>query len=587
MAQQAEKPVLAAKVLVNRLRLLPRLDKDAEMPQAMIELRDMLSRLGAGRAKTDVLLNLGELLNKGGKTELPDTAQAGRLAAHAFREALAEAGERGDSRALALADGGLANLYEQQARLDDAHALNRQALFYVHQGYHPEIEYLRHWQQARLLRAEGKTVQAIAAFRAAIDTLDEVRSRLNEGYRLRTLDFDTQIRPVYYGLADLYLLQAAAAGEARQNLLKDAVDAVEQMKTAELQNYFRNECLVRVDPQEGEARFSDTALVYPLPLADRLEVLVGIDGVWRQLEPRAVDADTVNHTAATFRRTVQDRSGGAFLQPAAQLYDWLIRPALAELRAREIGTLLFLPDGALRQIPPAALYDGKAFLIEEFAVVTAPSLGFLDPTPLDWHNSGMLVAGLSDAVQNYPPLPGVVKEVETIQKLTRSDVIFNREYTTASLENKLRAAADGYSVLHLATHGEFDADPNYTYVLTYEEKMRMDQLDEIVGLGNYRKQPLELLVLSACKTAVGDDRAALGLAGVAIQAGARSAVASLWFVDDEATKLTMQGFYRELFTAEGTTKARALQKVQKSLLEQSRYRHPAYWAPFLLIGNWL
>ncbi|NJO14559.1 MAG: CHAT domain-containing protein [Thioploca sp.] len=117
--------------------------------------------------------------------------------------------------------------------------------------------------------------------------------------------------------------------------------------------------------------------------------------------------------------------------------------------------------------------------------------------------------------------------------------------------------------------------------------MKINELQEAIGLGRFRSDtPLDLLTLSACKTAVGDDRAALGLAGVAIQAGARSAIATLWFVDDEATSIAMSEFYQQLLKP-GISKAKALQETQKKLLKIKRYWHPSYWAPFLLIGNWL
>jgi CHAT domain-containing protein len=113
----------------------------------------------------------------------------------------------------------------------------------------------------------------------------------------------------------------------------------------------------------------------------------------------------------------------------------------------------------------------------------------------------------------------------------------------------------------------------------------MNQLEQLIRLSKLRNEPVELLTLSACKTAVGDDQAALGLAGVAIKAGARTALATLWSIDDEATTLVIGEFYRQL-QREHVSKAKALQNAQKFLLKNSRYQHPAFWASFLLIGNW-
>jgi CHAT domain-containing protein len=98
--------------------------------------------------------------------------------------------------------------------------------------------------------------------------------------------------------------------------------------------------------------------------------------------------------------------------------------------------------------------------------------------------------------------------------------------------------------------------------------------------------PIELLVLSACQTATGDRRAALGLAGLAVRSGARSTLATLWSVNDRSTALFMVEFYRELGQP-GVTKAQAVRNAQLALLKQPQYEHPYYWAPFILLGNWL
>lgn len=114
----------------------------------------------------------------------------------------------------------------------------------------------------------------------------------------------------------------------------------------------------------------------------------------------------------------------------------------------------------------------------------------------------------------------------------------------------------------------------------------MTQLERLVGLFRFRREPLELLTLSACQTGSGDDRAALGLAGIAVKAGARSALATLWSINDDASSELVSEFYRQLHDA-SVSKARALQHAQLKLLSDRVYEHPAYWAAFLLLNNWL
>ena len=138
----------------------------------------------------------------------------------------------------------------------------------------------------------------------------------------------------------------------------------------------------------------------------------------------------------------------------------------------------------------------------------------------------------------------------------------------------------------MATHGVFGGNDEHSFLLTHDDKLNMSELSELLQVGLFREQPLELLTLSACQTAVGNERAAFGLAGVAVQSGARSATASLWFVDDAATATLMTEFYKQ-FSRKKLTKARALQNAQISLLRRERYQHPIFWGPFLMIGNWL
>ena len=143
-----------------------------------------------------------------------------------------------------------------------------------------------------------------------------------------------------------------------------------------------------------------------------------------------------------------------------------------------------------------------------------------------------------------------------------------------------------YSVVHIASHGQFDSDPHKSFVLTYDGRLNMDRLEQLIKFSRFRENPLELLTLSACRTAAGDERAALGLAGVAVKAGARSALATLWYINDQASTELIAEFYRQLGSA-SNSKAKALQMAQQKLLSDARYRHPGYWSAFLMIGNWL
>jgi CHAT domain-containing protein len=166
-----------------------------------------------------------------------------------------------------------------------------------------------------------------------------------------------------------------------------------------------------------------------------------------------------------------------------------------------------------------------------------------------------------------------------------SKVLMNNDFNDAGFKNEF--SNTNYSIVHIASHGHFDADYRKTFVLTFDKKVGLDEIEQLLRPSQIKDKPVELLSLSACETAAGDDRAALGLAGVAIKAGARSAFASLWCVDDEAAPVLVADFYAGLQHSPKINKAQALQHAQCKLIADPRYRHPCCWAPYLLIGNWL
>jgi len=165
-----------------------------------------------------------------------------------------------------------------------------------------------------------------------------------------------------------------------------------------------------------------------------------------------------------------------------------------------------------------------------------------------------------------------------------STSLVDQQFRVANLERALKDEA--YTIVHIASHGQFGDNVQNTFVLAFDEKVTMNRLDELVGVFKFRDEPLELLTLSACDTAAGDDRAALGLAGVAIKAGARSALATLWNINDQASVVLVADFYRALQDP-SVSRAVALQRAQTKLLADPRYEHPGFWSPFLLLNTWL
>jgi len=303
--------------------------------------------------------------------------------------------------------------------------------------------------------------------------------------------------------------------------------------------------------------------------------------------------------------------GGLDLRPAQQLYDWIIRPIAARLEADGIEQLVFCMGEGLRAVPLAALHDGEEFLIERYAIAQIPGFSLLDAQAIGSHrNSRVLAMGASE-FGDLAPLPGVPLELTAIaQRFQRagggSRQVLNEGFTAANLQ---RQRQRGEKIVHLATHADFRAGPvTRSFVRFWDEALSLDQLRSL----DWATPPVQLLVLSACKTAVGDRNAELGFAGLAVAAGVPTAIASLWTVSDLGTLALMDAFYDRLLTAPSATVA--LRQAQLDLLNgqvriengQLRRRdgsylplpsslgadgasidltHPFHWAAFTVIGN--
>jgi CHAT domain-containing protein len=232
----------------------------------------------------------------------------------------------------------------------------------------------------------------------------------------------------------------------------------------------------------------------------------------------------------------------------------------------------------------AALHDGEQFLAERVALATAPGLSLVDARPLDLARVKPLLGGVSQATEEFAALGSVPRELAAIQALFGGELLLDAGFQAERFEGAI--AESRPTLVHLASHAVFTGDPSTSFVLTHDRRMKMDELASVLGRTRYRTDPVELLVLSACDTALGDDRSALGLAGVAVRSGARSAVGSLWAIADVATYPLIVDFYTRL-REPGVSRAEALRHAQRTLLASEEFRHPFYWSAFVLISNWL
>ncbi|MGF1526867.1 MAG: CHAT domain-containing protein, partial [Candidatus Competibacterales bacterium] len=466
-----------------------------------------------------------------------------------------EALEAGADATAAQGWGFLAQHYRQQGPTANA---NANALTFTQRALQAALRAedataIYHFQRqlAELYRAQGRFQEAIDAYQRALTRLEPLRPALLSATAPELLPVRQQIAQSYRTLADLLLQRAAVGGDAPQQR-RDRLQAravIEQLKSTELTDYFQDDCALALQARTRQIEAVDptAAILYPIVFTDRVEVLISLADEPLIQVTLPVPADELTATVDGLRRRLEELTSRRFFPLAQALYQQLIAPLEAHLPAH-IETLVFVPDGPLLTIPLAALHDGEQFLVERYAIATTPGLTLTDlATRLQGERARVLLGGLTEAVQGFPALPAVADEIALIEALYPTTTLLQDEGFRAEAFQRQLAQAP-YPIVHIASHGQFAPRVEESFVLTYDDRLTLDRLDQLLGLTQFREQGVDLLVLSACQTAVGDQRAALGLAGIAVQAGARSALVSLWFISDEATALLAGEFYRALQT---------------------------------------
>jgi filamentous hemagglutinin family protein len=409
------------------------------------------------------------------------------------------------------------------------------------------------------------------------------------------------------------------SNELNEGNIEGAVASIEESISGEYKGYYGEELQLDAQPQTVETiqaalrniaqqTGKRSAITYIILQPESLElVIITPDGkpVHRSVK---VNKNKLIADIKLFRNNVTDISSSGYQQSGKNLYNYLIAPIQAALTTEKIDTLLFSVDNNLRSLPFAALYDGKNYLVENYNIGLIPSVTLMDTRYQSLKNSQILLMGASKFINpNQNSLPGVMVELPTVAKEFGENRYFiNQEFTIDNLQKQRQKRPT--QIVHLATHGEFNpGDASKSYIQFWgNEKL---QLDQIRTLG-FRNPPVELLVLSACRTALGNEQVELGFAGLAVQAGVKSAVASLWYVSDEGTLGLMNEFYQKLKTA--PIKSEALRQSQIAMIEgkvtikngeirgtrggislppeltrikNRNLSHPYYWAAFTMIGS--
>ena len=489
---------------------------------------------------------------------------------------------RAESHALGI----LGSLYEPTQQWSEALAFTERALLLAQAMQAPEIAYQWQWQLGRIYQAQKEMEKAIAAYEAALETLESVRGDLLVVNSDIQFSFRDNVEPVYRQLVDLLLQKPIP-----ENLAKTR-KVIQLLQLAELENFLQCS-LQEAQPKQIDALVnrsdSTEAILYPIILDERIEMILKLPQVEElRYYSSSVPRSQVEQVLERLQENLAKPQGRRKVQiDSQQVYRWLIKPLLADLESNKIDTLVFLLDAPLRNIPMAALYDGEDYLIQNYAVAVSSGLQLLEPRAIERGQLQAILAGITESRQGYRPLTNVDRQFEQIQSEIPSEVLLDRDFNVTNFQNQLESLP--FPVVHIATHGQFSSQPEETFIIAWDERLDVNDLSNLLkSRAQTRPEPIELLVLAACQTAKGDKRATLGLAGVAINAGARSTLATLWkVIADESPGDLLSQFYKELRENRHITKAEALRRAQLEFLKDESRSRPYFWAPYVLLGNWL
>lgn len=610
-------PLVTAGCALNLARLAPEEARLALLAAIPAELA----------AITDLATQARYRINLGNQAHALGPAGT-RLAYEQYSAAQAVLQAQGSSRLQVEALDGLAQLYEDQGRFKESLQINQQALQMANgleASSVPDLLITLYWRQGRLQVNQGDDVAALVSYQRAVDVIESIRLDIPIEYDDGRSSYKALLEPVYIGLADLLLKSAAGQPPAQQQpLLQRVSNTTELLKQTEMQDFLGDRCAIEeIKGAETSDRIAqDTAVFYPLVFDDRTELLLLVKGVMTRFSV-PVGREALHNEVVQYDELLRYQEDN-YLDRSRHLYDLLVRPAAATLKQHGIRNLIVVPDSSLRIVPFGSLHDGQQYLVETFAIASVAGLsmttigeeGVIDSAGMDkslvvgMSTPGPVVEKLaamemaSDSADADPSaqaekqafslvrsaslkkdlaLPGVDKEMTEMNGVLNGASLKNEGFT---LDNFTRKVNDGnYQILHIASHGVFGGTEDTSYIMTYDNIIKMNDLQKILDTGRAKKQHIRLLTLSACQTAEGSEAAPIGISGAAIKARARSVLGTLWPVEDSSAQTFMKLFYKGV-AENALSKAAAVQQAQVAMIRSPELNHPFFWAPFTLIGNW-
>jgi filamentous hemagglutinin family protein len=477
---------------------------------------------------------------------------------------------------------GFSGLYAlKQKKYKIAVEETRHAIRLLESYNRPALAYQWQLQSGRANKALKKKFEAAKHFSRAIQQLKYLRKST---FFMKAEDsYQKMIRPVFNEMVELILSESIVDSD----MINLAIQAMDTMKTTEIENYFFDECMSYNKVKKMLTLNNippETLLIYPVALKDKLILMIATSD-HREILAVPVTYIRLKKTITRFIDQVKNPHEKIknIKITAEKLYKWLIRPVEEAVRSyvAEIDALVIAPDDLLRTVPFDVLYDGSRFLIEKYPTALIPALSLTNMKNIRTDHSNILMAGLAE--EAFPRLPFVKNELTNMKALiSDANILLDKDFTFENLRQNLKKH---YRYLLFATHSRFDHDSNTSYIDTYDQSLSFSEIKDMLEIMSNQGE-VDIISLNSCETARGNRNAFLGMAGVALNSGARSVTASLWRIEDHASCLIIKSFYDGIIN-NNLTKAKAMQHAKLSLIYSKTHSHPEFWGPAVLIGNWL
>ena len=536
-------------------------------PKTLESAQEILFHLPDSPSKVYALLDLAEQL-------LDDSLPV-------LMEAVSVARKINNKRVSSFALGALGHHYELQQKYSSANFWTQQALLEANTAIAPDSEYRWHWQMARIYYQTGKTEQAIESYQNAISNLQAIRSDLTQSSRNLAFNFQEEIEPIYRQLLQLLLSQNT---NDNADNVTEILKIRDLLQLSELENFFRDDCLSINTNFDTRSFLQETnsVIVTSIILPEQTYLIWQFSDGQIELHGIDIPQNQLKNLVQEWRFNLENQETFDYLPLSQQLYYLFFNQDIkAQLDQQKPSTLVFVNDGILRNVPMSALHDGQEFLIQKYA--TSNSLGLNLQLNDRRSQKKVLAFGLSEAMNNFGSLPYVEEEMNQIDLVVNSKQFLNELFTADNFYEQ--TSYTGFSVIHLATHGWFSGSIDTSFLQAYRSQIYLPELEDalIQHNLNFSYNPIQLLILSACDTALGNTRATLGMSGIALRAGVNNVLASLWLLQDRQVVSLISEFYRHWIT-ENDSLAESLQQAQISFIN-NRNSHPAFWSTIILMTN--